>query len=310
MSENSSDVESTPFLEILKSDMSCWQKSSKVVNKLLHSHTTQVYKKNFYKVWFLHFKAVLLFLVLVDCAVIACEIVFDEKVKTHYDYCGTNSTLCQDEIDSQQTKKWKNIYKSLYYTSLARKWVVKSHIYSFILVLSVFVVEFILKILFSAKKFLKSWVHIFDALIVISSWILMLIMLNKEWIQFEKSKSDKWRLEPQSGCQKWYDRRVLDCIQSNPIDPWNEGSSRRSEWALAWKSYRGNSRFAKYFFPEVIPIFKLWKPRTKSWKRSLLLWNKIKELKLKPKKSFLKIDSLRGNALILLLTRCPKTINC
>ncbi|CBY21202.1 unnamed protein product [Oikopleura dioica] len=162
MSENSSDVESTPFLEILKSDMSCWQKSSKVVNKLLHSHTTQ---------------AVLLFLVFVDCAVIACEIVFDEKVKTHYDYCGTNSTLCQDEIDSQQTKKWKNIYKSLYYTSLA--------------LLSVFVVEFILKILFSAKKFLKSWVHIFDALIVISSWTLMLIMLNKEWIQFEKSKSDK-----------------------------------------------------------------------------------------------------------------------
>ena len=55
----------------------------------------------------------------------------------------------------------------------------KKHICSFILVLSVFVVEFLLKITFSAKKFLKSWVHIFDALIVISSWILMLIMLNK-----------------------------------------------------------------------------------------------------------------------------------
>ena len=48
-----------------------------------------------------------------------------------------------------------------------------------VLVLSIFVVEFLLKITFSAKKFLKSWVHIFDALIVISSWILMLIMLNK-----------------------------------------------------------------------------------------------------------------------------------
>ena len=47
------------------------------------------------------------------------------------------------------------------------------------LVLSIFVIEFLLKIVFSAKKFLKSWVHIFDALIVISSWILMLIMLNK-----------------------------------------------------------------------------------------------------------------------------------
>ena len=51
---------------------------------------------------------------------IACEIVFDEKVKTHNDYCGADSTLCQEEIDNEQTKKWKKIYKALYYTSLTR----------------------------------------------------------------------------------------------------------------------------------------------------------------------------------------------
>ena len=62
------------------------------------------------------------------------------------------------------------------YTLVIRK---KKHVCSLILVLSVFVVEFLLKITFCAKKFLKSWVHIFDALIVISSWILMLVMLNK-----------------------------------------------------------------------------------------------------------------------------------
>ena len=66
-------------------------------------------------------QAILLFLVLVDCAVIACEIVFDEKVKTHNNYCGASSTLCQEEIDNEQTKKWEKIYKALYYTSLTRK---------------------------------------------------------------------------------------------------------------------------------------------------------------------------------------------
>ncbi|CAG5113311.1 Oidioi.mRNA.OKI2018_I69.chr2.g7422.t2.cds [Oikopleura dioica] len=142
--------------DILKSDMTCWEKSTRVVGKLLHSHA---------------FQAIILFLVLVDCAVIACEIVFDEKVKTHYDYCSPNATTCQDEIDSKQTKKWKNIYMSLYYTSLA--------------LLSIFVVEVILKIVFTAKKFLKSWIHIFDALIVITSWVLMLVMLDKEGVLIE-----------------------------------------------------------------------------------------------------------------------------
>ena len=43
MSESSSDTESIPFLDILKSDMTCWEKSTRVVGKLLHSHAFQVH---------------------------------------------------------------------------------------------------------------------------------------------------------------------------------------------------------------------------------------------------------------------------
>jgi hypothetical protein len=104
---------------------------------------------------------IVIVLVLVDCAFVLTELIFDGKLDTYAEYCYPTPS-CSEQ--SHKLHHWQHVTHVIHICS--------------IIVLSLFMVEVILKVIYTREHFFTHKIEMIDGIIVLLSWILDLIMLN------------------------------------------------------------------------------------------------------------------------------------
>ncbi|CAG5111382.1 Oidioi.mRNA.OKI2018_I69.chr2.g5698.t1.cds [Oikopleura dioica] len=114
---------------------------------------------------------IVIVLVLVDCAFVLTELIFDGKLDTYDEYCNPTPS-CSEQ--SHKLHHWEHVTHAIHICS--------------ILVLSIFMAEVVLKIVFTRAHFFSHKIEMIDGVVVLLSWILDLIMLNPnlvgKWAEF------------------------------------------------------------------------------------------------------------------------------
>lgn len=89
------------------------------------------------------------------------ELIFDGKLDTYAEYCDPTPS-CSEQ--SHKLHHWQHVTHVIHICS--------------IIVLSIFMVEVILKVIYTREHFFTHKIEMIDGIIVLLSWILDLIMLN------------------------------------------------------------------------------------------------------------------------------------
>ena len=101
---------------------------------------------------------------MLDCAFVITELVFDEKIKGFDECCDEHVSYCKEQ--EEEKDHWEHIVHAFHICS--------------ILVLSLFMVEVAAKIIFTREHFFTHKMEIFDAIIVVTSFILDLVFLDDD----------------------------------------------------------------------------------------------------------------------------------
>ena len=110
-----------------------------------------------------------LILVLLDCGLVIAEIILDAKITTYEDYCThTSNPTPACVADEDKAHHWEHAAHATHLTS--------------IVILSIFMVEVIMKIYFTYDHFIKHKVEILDAIVVFISFVLDLIFLDDDTV--------------------------------------------------------------------------------------------------------------------------------
>ena len=101
---------------------------------------------------------------MLDCAFVITELIFDGKVKGFDECCDEHNAYCAETTTHKH--HWEHVTHSVHICS--------------IIVLSLFMVEVAAKIIYTRDHFLSHKMEIFDAVIVVTSFILDLVFINDD----------------------------------------------------------------------------------------------------------------------------------
>ena len=110
-----------------------------------------------------------LLLVLLDCGLVIAEIILDAKIVTYEDYCTHSPNPTPACVaDEDKAHHWEHAAHATHISS--------------IIILSIFMVEVMMKIYFTYDHFIKHKVEILDAVVVFISFVLDLVFLDDDTV--------------------------------------------------------------------------------------------------------------------------------